>query len=227
MWRTFPTADFVQVFDLAPLPNSLPPPVDNSNAGLLTKARYLVIYVQPGAFYSFREVQVLGADLQIVSQGRSATVEDNGQGDGTASAGTNGVITYDVNSLVPNATNDLVLVNASGLTQPAKFTIDLGGLFGAADLAGVWVWHNRFRLPPAGTRVEFVTTAGLTVFNASFGTNRGAEWINLPVLGGFYAPSDSPSPSVSPSNTPSSSQTPSNVSAHANGVVSSQQLLMI
>jgi hypothetical protein len=210
--RYTPNGNLVQVWDLAPLPAVAASP-DPSAPGQtetqsqLLKARYLVITVPAGAVYAFREVQVLDAGLTVVSHGKPATVADNGAGAATAASGTNGLLTYDVNSLTPNATNDLVLLNASGLSDLGEYRLDLGGLYGGADLTGVWLWNHRFRLPPAGVRLELQNAFSQTVFNYTLSTARGAEFVNVNALGGLYPGSDSPSPSVTPSSTGSPSQT--------------------
>jgi hypothetical protein len=217
--RFTPNGNLVQPWDLAPLPASTSPdpsaPGQTETQSQLLKARYLVILVPIGGFYSFREVQVLDAGLNIISHLKNATLLDNGQGDGTAPSGTNGVFSYDVNSLVPSASNDLVVINASGLSDMGEYRLDLGGLYGAADLTGVWLFNNRYRMPAAnsGIRIEFQNMFEQTVFNYSLGANRGAEFVNVATFGGLYPGSDSPSPSQTPSNTGSPSNTRSSTAS--------------
>jgi hypothetical protein len=210
--RYVPNGNLVQPYDLAPLPAvaGSPDPADpgqTDTQAQLSKARYLVITVPAGVVYFFREVQLLDANLTVVSHGKSATVADNGAGAATAASGSNGLYTYDVDSLVPSASNDVVVVNATGLATPAEYRLDLGGLYGAADLAGVWLWHHRFRLPPAGVRVELQNFYAQTVFGTAVSTSRGAEWLHIASLGGLVPGSFSASPSQTATNTASSSAT--------------------
>lgn len=209
------SGNWVQVWDFAPLPASSSPNAGapSQSVDVETKARYRVITTSGGAFFSFREVQLLSSQLDILTHGKPATVTDNGHGADSAESGTNGKFSYDVPSLIRNDTNDLVILNASGMAagEGAVYQLDLGGLYAQDELNGIWLWANRFRAPSVPISVELWNTNGMRIFNFTVRTApSGAQYINIARSGGFYAGSATPSASGSPSNSRSPSQTPSN-----------------